>query len=324
VSRYRISKSLKEILPEVEDIIAILVSNEIQGKHMKLFISILLAGVLLASLSVGLDEEAMKIHDASFERAMVAFGLAKGLNSVISLLQGTEFTFTPVGVGFNFSIGEVLDPLNDMVERFSLVMLFASISLGIQKLLLILSTKMFLQVVLALSIVTSLLVLWIKKAQNTSFFVFSMKMVFLLLILRFAAVLFVYSSEYFYNSVLQSEFQQSSAVIEKTKVELENLQKENRSLVNSKKESGFFNGVSSKYDALTETFNISAKLESLQKHIEDASRKIINLITIFVVQSIIMPLLFLWLFLTSVRYIFRVEFDNEKVTAMLNSPEKSI
>ncbi|MBU4109695.1 hypothetical protein KJ988_01685, partial [bacterium] len=126
------------------------------------------------------------------------------------------------------------------------------------------------------------------------------------------------------NSVLQSEFQQSSAVIEKTKVELENLQKENRSLVNSKKESGFFNGVSSKYDALTETFNISAKLESLQKHIEDASRKIINLITIFVVQSIIMPLLFLWLFLTSVRYIFRVEFDNEKVTAMLNSPEKSI
>ncbi|MBU4110178.1 hypothetical protein KJ988_04185, partial [bacterium] len=163
---------------------------------MKLFISILLAGVLLASLSVGLDEEAMKIHDASFERAMVAFGLAKGLNSVISLLQGTEFTFTPVGVGFNFSIGEVLDPLNDMVERFSLVMLFASISLGIQKLLLILSTKMFLQVVLALSIVTSLLGLWIKKAQNTSFFVFSMKMVFLLLILRFAAVLFVYSSEY--------------------------------------------------------------------------------------------------------------------------------
>ncbi|MBU1503478.1 hypothetical protein KKC34_07875, partial [bacterium] len=238
--------------------------------------------------------------------------------------QGTEFTFTPVGVGFNFSIGEVLDPLNDMVERFSLVMLFASISLGIQKLLLILSTKMFLQVVLALSIVTSLLGLWIKKAQNTSFFVFSMKMVFLLLILRFAAVLFVYSSEYFYNSVLQSEFQQSSAVIEKTKVELENLQKENRSLVNSKKESGFFNGVSSKYDALTETFNISAKLESLQKHIEDASRKIINLITIFVVQSIIMPLLFLWLFLTSVRYIFRVKFDNEKVTAMLNSPEKSI
>jgi hypothetical protein len=247
---------------------------------------------------------------------MVAFGLAKGLNSVISLLQGTEFTFTPVGVGFNFSIGEVLDPFNDMVERFSMVMLFASISLGIQKLLLILSTKIFLQVVLTFSVAASLLVLWVKKVQNISLFIFSMKMVFLLLILRFAAVFFVYSSEYFYNNVLQSEFEQSSVVIEKTKVELENLQKENKSLVTSKKESGFFNGVSSKYDALTETFNISAKLESLQKHIEDASRKIINLITIFIVQSIIMPLLFLWLFLASLKFIFRVDFNNKKITIL--------
>lgn len=291
---------------------------------MKLFISILLILILVASISVGIDEEAMKIHDASFDRAMIAFGLAKGLNSVISLLQGTEFSFTPVGVGFNFSIGEVLDPFNDMVERFSMVMLFASISLGIQKLLLILSTKIFLQVVLALSIGSALLVLWIKKVQNTSLFVFSMKMVLLLLLLRFAAVLFVYSSEYFYNSILQSEFEQSSVVIEKTKVELENLQKENKNLVTTKKESGFFNGVSSKYDALTETFNISAKLESLQKHIEDASRKIINLITIFVVQSIIMPLLFLWLFLASIKYVFRVKFDNEKMTAMLIGPQNNI
>jgi hypothetical protein len=144
-----------------------------------------------------------------------------------------------------------------------------------------------------------------------------MKTVFLLLILRFAAVLFVTSSAYFYNAVLQSEFEQSSVIIEKTKVELENLQKENKSLTTSKKESGFFSGVSSKYDVLTETFNISAKLESLQKSIEDASRKIINLITIFIVQCIIMPLLFLWLLLSSLKFIFRVKLDTKKLTHMI-------
>lgn len=294
--------------------------NDIQGKKMKIFISILLALVLLASFSGGIDEKAMQIHDAAFERAMVAFGLAKGLNSVISLLQGTELSLTPVGVGFNFSLGEVLDPFNDMVERFSMVMLLASVSLGIQKLLLILSTKMFLQIALALSIAASLFILWMKQVQYSFLVSFVIKTVLLLLLLRFAAALFVYSSAYFYNAVLQSEFESSSTVIEQTKVELENLQKENKSLVISKKESGFFNGVSSQYDALAETFNISAKLESLQNSIETASRKIINLITIFIVQSIIMPLLFLWLFVISVKYIFSMKFSNEKWSLLVNQP----
>lgn len=284
---------------------------------MKLLISLLLLLVLALSLSFTIDEEAMRIHDISFERAMVAFGLAKGLNGVISLLQGTEFSFTPVGVGFNFSIGEVLDPFNDMVERFSIVMLLASISLGIQKLLLILSTKLFLQVTIGATTALFLFVLWIKKAQNISVLIFSMKMLFLLLLLRFAALFFVYSSEYFYQSVLQNEFEHSKVIVQKAQLELENLQQESKELVSSKKESGFFDGVSSKFETLSETFNISAKLESLQTQIEEASRNIIHLITIFVVQSILMPLLFLWLFIASIKFIFHLKLENKKISLLL-------
>ncbi len=285
---------------------------------MKIFITILLILILALSLSFALDESAMLLHDKAFERAMVAFGLAKGLNAVISLIQGTELSFAPVGIGLNFSIGEVLDPFNDMVERFSWVMLAASISLGVQKLLLVLSSKIFLQVVFTVSIGVSLIFIWMKKLHNSSFFVFSMKILLLLIVLRFGAILSVYTSELLYDEVLYEEYEASSAVLEKTKSNLDNIHTKNKNIMNSKKESAWYQlDVTSKYNDIKEQLNLSAKLEAISQSIEDASRKIITLITIFVIQSIVMPLLFLWFFIVSIKLIFRIKLENERVALFL-------
>jgi hypothetical protein len=282
---------------------------------MKVFVSVLLICILALSLTVGFDNEAMRLHNEAFDRAMISFGLAKGLNAIISLIQGTELSFTPVGVGLNFSVGEVLDPFNDMVERFSWVMLVASISLGVQKLLLVLSTKLFLQIAIGVSVVVSLVFMWFKQLQNSAFFPFALKVLFLLLVLRFGAVLFVYSSEVFYNSVLKVEYVSSSKVVEQTKKELEDMRDKNKKIIDTKEKVKKTNTkwyeweIGSTYDNIKAKLDISKQLESLQESIEEASKKIITLITIFVVQSVIMPLLFLWLFLVSIKFIFRVEID---------------
>lgn len=286
---------------------------------MKIFLSIVLIFILVLSLGLGVDESALALHDLAFERAMVAFGLAKGLNAVISLIQGTELSFTPVGVGLNFSVGEVLDPFNDMVERFSWVMLFASVSLGVQKLLLILSAKLFLQIALFVSVVSTISFMWIKQIKNSLFLSYSLKLFVLLLLLRFSAIFFVYSSELFYTSTLQNQYYEASNKIEKTKVELEDLQSKNKSLVETQKQEGFFNGVSSQYEKIKESLNISRQLDALQNSIESASRNIITLITIFVVQSVVMPLLFLWFFVLSIKFVLRNEFTFETLNREYNS-----
>lgn len=286
---------------------------------MKIFVSVLLILVLALSLTIGFDEGAMKLHDEAFDRAMIAFGLAKGLNAIISLIQGTELSFTPVGIGLNFSVGEVLDPFNDMVERFSWVMLGASVSLGIQKLLLVLSTKVFLQVAIALSVVVSLFLIWQKRVQNPKIFIFSLRVLILFLVLRFGAVIFVYGSEIFYNSILKPEYIISTKVVEDTKTKLEEMQSKNREIIDSKeseeakkKSSKWYElDISSKYQEIKSQLNVSEQLDSLQESIEEASRKIISLITIFIVQSVIMPLLFLWFFVVSIKWIFRVEIDTK-------------
>ena len=53
-----------------------------------------------------------------------------------SVIQDTEIAFSPAGVGVTLAVGEILDPINDLIERFSFVMLVSTASLGIQKILL--------------------------------------------------------------------------------------------------------------------------------------------------------------------------------------------
>lgn len=238
---------------------------------------------------------------------MVSFGLAKTLNALISLVQGTQLTLTPAGVGVNLSVGEVLDPFNDMVERFSWVMLFATVSLGIQKLLLILSAKSLLKILLIVSAMLALFFLWFKDMRKSLYFSYSLKLFLLFFILRFSAIIFIYSSEYIHTSLMQEDYLSSNNAISATKERLEDLQTLNTSTLQSTNEMSFFDSFNHKYEGFTQAMNISKRIEALEENINEATLKIINLITIFVVESLILPLLFLWLFLQSIKLLYRVE-----------------
>ena len=275
---------------------------------MRFFISIILVLFLFLGAFAGVDESALLLQDEAFDRAMLAFGLAKGLNAIISLVQGTEFSFTPVGVGLNFSVGEVLDPFNDMVERFSWVMLLATVSLGIQKLVLLLSAKVFLQVAFSLSLLLTLGLVWFKELKNQLFLVVSLRVFFFLFVLRFSAIVFVFAAHLFYTSTLANDYNNASQVIAKTQVELEEMQTKSKTALQTQKEEGFFSKINKQYNNVAQSFNISKQLQSLEKSIEKASRNIITMITIFVVQSVILPLLYLWFLVSSFRLIFRSEF----------------
>ena len=66
----------------------------------------------------------------------MTFAIARTLDGVISVAQGTEVAVEPGGVGVNFALGQALDPINDLVERFSAAMLVATSSLALQNVLL--------------------------------------------------------------------------------------------------------------------------------------------------------------------------------------------
>ena len=198
-------------------------------------------------------------------------------------------------------------------------MLLATVSLGIQKIILLLSSKIFIQVALGISVALSLAFIWVKEIKNSLFLSYSLKLFVLMLLLRFSAIIFVFISQEFYTSTLQIQYTEASSIIENTRVELEALQSKSKTLVQAQKQEGFFGNVSSKYDKVIESLNISRQLDTLQNSIENASRNIITLITIFIVQSVVLPLLYLWMLVISVKLIFRSEFTSQQLNRVYNS-----
>jgi hypothetical protein len=111
----------------------------------------LLAAIGLVGLSWNgsLDTVSGNYVNASIVDAGIIYGTARGINALVSALQGTELDMWLV----TFSVGELLDPINDMIERFSGVMTWAITALVIQKLLLaIVSDTVFSIVLTALAV----------------------------------------------------------------------------------------------------------------------------------------------------------------------------
>ncbi len=79
-----------------------------------------------------LDTLSTEYLDGALIGSGAIYATARGINALVSVLQGTEMNAFVI----TFTIGELLDPVNDLIERFSGVMLVALGSLAMQKILL--------------------------------------------------------------------------------------------------------------------------------------------------------------------------------------------
>lgn len=249
---------------------------------MKIFLTLFLLCIATLSFYTNVDEHAMAIYKNTLDRAVYSFALAKGLNAIISVIQSTEINLS-LFVGATVGIGEILDPINDLVERFSIVMLLSSISIGVQHLLLIVGKSMFIKVLLIISAVLSIVGIWMYRFKYSFVFIISIKVFLLLFILRFGAVFFIYSTELMYEEVYEKQYQSSNKYLQTYKNDLEVLR-------NNKQE-------------------FSSLWEQLKGKTETFSKKVIQLMTIFVVTTVLFPMLFLWFFLFLVKIIFNIKFN---------------
>lgn len=109
----------------------------------KTLIAIILGMIIAISWLGFMDSQSQVYLDGSLKQAFIAYAAARTVNSVVSVLQ----TIHLLGLG----IGEALDPINDLVERFSSVMELAIASLFIQKILLVITSGWFFKLALTVS-----------------------------------------------------------------------------------------------------------------------------------------------------------------------------
>ncbi len=277
-----------------------------------ILVSIFLIGLIsLAFLNI-LDKKAETYTKMGIERALISFTVARGLNGVISVAQGTEFALSPAGVGLTFAPGQILDPINDLIERFSWVLMISGSSLGIQHLLLNITSSLLINGLLSFFIILFIISLWFKKIWNIfenkkqRYFYQSLmsKSLILLIFIRFSIPLVALINEVVYIHYLQPQFSEAQMNLENTAVKIDKINEASRSK-NSKQDENILNQVEQWFDKTKQNLNIENQIQALNDAVSDMSKQVINLIVVFVMQTIIFPLLFLWIIMQGAKAVAR-------------------
>ncbi|MDX4064064.1 hypothetical protein Q6A88_08485 [Aliarcobacter skirrowii] len=260
----------------------------------KISILILSIFIIFASSSVVVNESAKDVIDKSFNQALIVFGSAKALNAVISLAQGTEINLPFVVV----AVGEVLDPINDLVEQFSLIMLASLVSLGIQKILLNFVSNDFFNLTFIISILVFNIFLFLKFKNIESIKNMALKLTLILLFLRFSIPFVAYLNQYSYDYFIKPQYniEQLNETILNTKDEISKINLESV----EEKESGFFEKFRQKFDM---TF-YEKKVDEYKDAVDSSSDNIVDLIIVFIFQTILLPLFYLFVFYILLKKLF--------------------
>lgn len=165
--------------------------------------------LVIVSWMAPLDDPAVEQVDAGLKRALVSFASARAVSGVISVLQGTEIDVMPAGIGATFAPGQVLAPINELVKHFSDLMLVASVSFGIQKVLIGMSGYWAISLVLTIAAL-GWASFYLLKRQPPAFL---SKMLVVLLMLRFAVPVAVLGSDFLAQKFMAADYAESQNAI---------------------------------------------------------------------------------------------------------------
>jgi hypothetical protein len=256
-----------------------------------------LVPVVVALVGV-LDGPSRSYAEAALARSLVTFAIARTLDGAISVAQGTEVAVEPGGVGVNFALGQALDPINDLVERFSAAMLVATSSLALQEVLLRMSEWWVTNLALGIAAAFALAAIW-KPAwfggmgERAAF-----RLLSIFVFVRFAVPVFVLGSNLIFQTFLAADQRAANDALTATSTEIEALAEEaaEENVETEPGEPSLAERLGSLVDDSLQALDVRDRMRRLGASVSGGVEHIVDLIVIFALQSIILPLVFLWLF----------------------------
>jgi hypothetical protein len=251
---------------------------------------VLVASVVVLSSLTSVDRYAEREYEALFQRAFITFALARTLNGLISAVQGTELALQPAGVGVTLTPGEILDPVNDLVERFSWIMLGATISLGVQQVLLDVGQWWGVRLLVAL---LSLAWLWLRlrrkagTGQGQPGLERTLTHVLIVvLFIRFAVPVAMIANEALYHLFLEARYLESAQVIESAGADIEqSMGRELQNQAEDDPDANFFENLSRSLGDTRKALDFRQRLERVRQRAADVIEHLIQLSVVFVLQT---------------------------------------
>jgi hypothetical protein len=251
--------------------------------HRPLTAAALLA-LLLATWVLRVDDAALAQVDAGWKRALTTFAAARALNAVISVAQGTELAVQPAGVGVTLAPGQVLDPVNDLVEQFSTLMLMASAAFGAQRVLIIIGAWWPLSLLLSVAALAWAVLRWRGLAQPR----WLSQALVGLLVVRFLVPTVVLGGEAAFQLFLKNDYTLGQQTLEQSSTQI-----------------GQISGPAAAPPAAesvaervrrwwAQGTDVGERFEALKAVANRAVEHVVRLIVVFTLQTLVLPLLLGW------------------------------
>lgn len=262
-----------------------------------------LIGVLIEKTPLTrLDRQAEAYLENTIARAAATYAIVRGLNGMISVIQGTEIVVSPVGLGLNLSVGEVLDPVNDLVERFSWLMLVSTSSLGLQRILMEMGNWLGLQILLATAMILLAIAMGKRFWGNIDLRSIALRLLLLAVMVRLFIPAVALFSETIYDRFLLLHYQEATQAITRLSEELEQVDPTTRETPQTPDAENRFQDWRRWMSETRDLLDIRGKIERIGAKVERFIEDTIHLIVIFVLQTIAIPLATLWVFLKIAMY----------------------
>jgi hypothetical protein len=246
-----------------------------------------LAALLAAAWLAPLDAAATRQTEAGLKRALATFAAARALNAVISVAQGTEVAVEPAGVGVTFAPGQVLDPINDLIEQFSMLMLAASVSFGLQRALIGIGGYWAVSAALSAAAIVWAWLRW-RDARVPRWLA---RTLLVMLLVRFGVPLVAVGSETVFQLFLADQYAAGQARIELT---AEQIAAKAAPPAGPAPEETLTQRLQRWWSSAAQGLDVAKRFDELKDAVSRTVEYIITLIVVFLLQTLVVPLLLLW------------------------------
>jgi len=250
-----------------------------------------------------LDTMTDSYFNESITKAGVAYATCRVINASVSIIKDSTLQLEPAGVGISLAVGQALDPIDDMAERLSDVLVTAITSLGVQKLAYEISVS-FVPRMLAILLLALSIMLWFESERLTSLQKTITRFMVLLIIARFCLPISSVVDDYLHEHFFADQISEANEKLAMGSAELDKLKD-----LSLPETDGVLGTIENSASFLKQkTTELKNALVATVSNTGDIIESLLTLtylyVGIFLIQVIILPLLSFWFLVKTANALF--------------------
>ncbi len=280
--------------------------NLLRHTAMKSIIGILLSVILFFSSGVQipvLDSTADTYFRDSISKAGISYATCRVINATVSIIKESSLELEPAGIGLSLAVGQAVDPINDMVERLSNVLVMAITSLGVQELTYEISLTLAPQILAVFLFILSILI-WLKNDRVFKLQKIIMSIFIIVSIARFCLPMSSIANEFLQEHFFEQKILEANEALAHGVADLDKLKD-----VTLPKYDGFLETIENSASYLKQKSidfkkAVAITIENRDIIVENLLRLTFLYVGIFVIQVLVLPLLIFWVLVRIVNSLF--------------------